>query len=192
MGSIPWNLAPGDYLGDRGNSSSDQRHRGSVDWVWQPKPLGNNSLPARFLINGWQLSGAAIIASPQPVTPVLVSGGQQISGVTMLYTNSLNGSGGWARVPFYAMSSLRADYQYEVNARLTRTLPFTERVQGALMFEAFNVLNRQYTTGLNTTAFTASAAILKPVPGLGVGNASQAYPGGTTARSCRIAFRLTF
>lgn len=38
-----------------------------------------------------------------------------------------------------------------------RNLPFTERVCGALAFEAFNLSNRQPVTGLNTVAYTAVA-----------------------------------
>jgi hypothetical protein len=192
MGLVPENVTPGGYLSDKGNSASDQRHRGSIDWVWQPAPLGNNSLLARYLVNGWQLSGVAFFSSPEAATAMVIAGGQQISGVSMAYTNSLNGSGGWARVPFYGVGTLRTGYQYQVNARLTRTLPFTERVKGALMFEAFNLLNHQYDTGVNTVAYTVSAGVLRPVAGLGAGNASQAYPGGVMVRSFRVAFRLTF
>jgi hypothetical protein len=75
---------------------------------------------------------------------------------------------------------------------LTRTLPFTERVKGMLMFEAFNVLNNQFITGINTLAYTTATAIVKAAPGVGVGIASDGFPYGSTARRCQIAFRLEF
>jgi hypothetical protein len=60
------------------------------------------------------------------------------------------------------------------------------------MFEAFNVFNTQYNTGINTQAFSASGGIIKPVAGFGAGNASQAFPDGTNARRMQAAFRLVF
>ena len=71
-------------------------------------------------------------------------------------------------------------------------VPFTEQVKGALMFEVFNVLNSQWTTGVNTLAFTATSGVLHPVPGVGQANAAVSYPYPTNARSCQVAFRVTF
>ena len=115
----------------------------------------------------------------------------------MAYTSTLNGSGGWNRVPWLPVNSLDIDREYRVDARLTRSIPFSERVKGSLMFEGFNVFNTQYNTAINTTAFTASGGIIKPaltngVSILGFGNASQAFPDGTNARRLQVAFRLTF
>ncbi len=122
----------------------------------------------------------------------------------MTYFNSLNGSGGWARVPFEQIGSLQTDPQRIVDVRMTRTLPFTERVHGELAIEAFNLFNSQRITGINTVAYTAVATlssglvngpysgVLKPVAGVGTGNASSAYPDGTTARRFQMAFRLVF
>jgi hypothetical protein len=81
---------------------------------------------------------------------------------------------------------------YRVDARLSRSLPIGERVKAALMFEGFNVFNTQYNTAVNTSAFSASAGVLKPVSGLGVGNASQGFPDGTNARRCQVGLRFTF
>jgi hypothetical protein len=190
---IPSTFAPANYAGDRGNSEADQRQRGTVNWLWQPRVLKSNSPFARFLVNGWEVSGIATLASPQHRTPVMMVGAQQFSGITMTYTNSLNASGGWNRVPFEGVGSLTTgSNQYTVNGRLTRTLPFTERVRGMLMFEAFNVLNNQFITGINTLAYTTATAIVKAAPGVGVGIASDGFPYGSTARRCQIAFRLEF
>jgi hypothetical protein len=188
---IPANATPG--AGDRGNSPADQRHRGTVNWLWQPTVIKSNSPVARFLLNGWEVSGMATLASPQHRTPVLIAGAQQFSGVTMTYTNSLNASGGWNRVPFQGVGSLSTgSNQYTVNGRLTRTLPFTERVKGMLMFEAFNVLNNQYTTAINTLAYTVTTGVVRPAPGVGAAIAADGYPYGSSARRCQIGFRLEF
>jgi hypothetical protein len=190
---VPSNYYDGNYAGDRGNSAADQRHRGTVNWLWQPTVIKSNSPIARFLVNGWEVSGIATLASPQHRTPVEIVGTQQFSGVTMTYTNSIDASGGWNRVPFQAVGSLTTgSNQYTVNGRVTRTLPFTERVKGMLMIEAYNVLNNQFITGINTLAYTVTSGVAKPAPGVGVGIAADGYPYGSSARRCQIAFRLVF
>ena len=112
-------------------------------------------------------------------------------GVQLAY-GTLNGSGGWSRVPFFPVSSLDIDRTYRVDARLTRNLPFSERVKGSLMFEAFNAFNTQYNTGVNTQAYTVSGNVLRPVNGLGLGNQSQGFPDGTNARRAQVSARFVF
>jgi hypothetical protein len=104
----------------------------------------------------------------------------------MLDTTALNGSGGWARVPFYPLNSLRTGAEYNMDVRLARSLPFSERISANLAVEAFNPFNRQFTTGANTTAFVASGGVLTPVTGLSAGNTACA------PRSAQAAFRLVF
>jgi hypothetical protein len=199
------NTYPNNYSADKGSSGTDQRHRAVINWMYEPKFKSvGSSWASRYLINGWQLSTITTMASAQPTSATItVSGATQVAGVTpLLYTNSLNGSGGWGRVPFYPVNNVDIDRIYRVDARLARELPFTERVKGYLMFEAFNVFNTEYNTSVSTSAFTASGGILKPVTtvntagntvtSLGFGTASQAFPDGTNARRMQVAFRLVF
>ena len=95
-------------------------------------------------------------------------------------------------MPFYPVADLRTGAEYNWNARFTRTLPITERIKASLAFEVFNLLNSQWTTGVNLLAFTATTSVLKPIPLLGVANAAVSYPYGTNARNCQLAFRVTF
>ncbi len=190
---------PGDYRDDQGNSAFDQRHRGVIDWTWQSKASGD-SAAARYFLSGWQISGIATLASGLPETPVAIVNGQQFASganngstaVNMLYLNSLNGSGGWNRVPFENVDSLRTSAQYVVNARIAKSLPFTDRVKGILIFEAFNALNKQYSTSLDTIAYIATLGVLRPVAGVGAGIAADGYPYGTNARRAQVAFRIVF
>jgi hypothetical protein len=71
-------------------------------------------------------------------------------------------------------------------------LPFTERVQGMVAFEAFNLLNRQSTTMVNNVAYVATAGVLRPVQGVGDPTAADGYPYGSSARRCQLVFRVTF
>src|SRR5262249_50379728 len=104
----------------------------------------------------------------------------------------LNGSGGWARVPFQPVSSLRTGPQYNVDARISRTLPITERIRAIVLFEGFNALNMQYNTAVNSIAYLAVRGTLAPVAGAGNGIASQGFPDGTNARRLQVAFRIVF
>jgi Carboxypeptidase regulatory-like domain len=199
-GSVPSDLIPGDYRDDQGNSNYNQRHRVVVNWTWQPTVTTSDSPMARFVLNGWQISGIATLASGLPETPVLYVNGQQFASgtnngsasITMLYVNSLNGSGGWNRVPFEDVNSLQNGAQYVVNARVAKVLPFTDRIRGVVGFEAFNVFNNQYSTSLDTIAYTATAGVLRPVPGVGTATAADGFPYGTNARRAQVALRIVF
>ena len=198
-GFIPSDLIPGDYRDDQGNSNYDQKHRFVLNWTWQPT-VNSDSSVAKFVLNGWQISGVATLASGLPETPVLYVNGQQFASgsnngttsITMLYVNSLNGSGGWNRVPFEDVNSLRNSAQYVVNARVAKVLPFTDRIKGIVGFEAFNVFNNQYSTSLDTIAYTATAGVLRPVPGVGTPAAADGFPFGTNARRAQASLRIVF
>jgi outer membrane receptor protein involved in Fe transport len=189
---IPASSVPASYAYDQGPSNFDQRNRATINWLWAPNPVKSNSGAARYLLNGWMVSGIATLASGMPATPIVIVNGQQFAGVTMDYPTSLNGSGGWSRLPTLGPNTLNLGSQQVVNARVTKILPFTERVRGMLMFEAYNALNSQYNTSVNNIAYVATSGILHPVPGLGQGNAASGYPFGTNARWCQVAFRVEF
>jgi hypothetical protein len=183
----------GKFLPDKGMSGTDQRQRLSVNWLWSPTFTKGSSVFDRYLLNGWQLSSITTVGAAFPASGVVSVSGTQFSGFSaLLYSGSLNGSGGWSRVPFWPVNSEPIANEYHVDARLSRQLPFTERIKAQLMFEAFNVFNTQYNTSINTTAYTASGGVLKPVTSFGAGSASQAFPDGTNARRMQVAFRLTF
>ena len=109
-----------------------------------------------------------------------------------LANSTVNGSGGFNRVPFLPIGYIDVDRIYRLDARLGRDLPFSEKVKASLMFEAFNVFNTQYNTSVNQQAFTATAGVLHPVAHLGDGTASQGFPDGTNARRMQVAVRFNF
>ncbi|HTS29093.1 MAG TPA: carboxypeptidase regulatory-like domain-containing protein [Bryobacteraceae bacterium] len=189
-GFIPTNSIPGNYGFDEGNSSFDQRNRGVLNFIWQPTLSDSSSL--RYLVNGWRISGIFTAASSMPQTPLLLVVGQQFTGVSMLYTNSFNGSGGWSRAPFVGVNSLSMGSEYNLDARVSRTVDVGDRVKITALIEAFNALNKQYNTGIENLAYTATSGVIRPVPGGGLPNAAFGFPYGTNARSAQIAFRVVF
>lgn len=191
-GIVASNTTPNAFRPDRGNSSFNQPNRVVADWIWQPTFTSGKSWAARYLINGWQLSGLATLQSGLAETPLALVNGQQFSGVTMVYPTSLNGSGGWERVPFEGVNSLYTGREYNVDVRLSRTIPITERVNAYLMLEGFNAFNTQFNTSVNTIAYLATSGVLHPVPDVGLGNTAAGYPFGDNARHVQIALKVIF
>jgi len=209
MQGASWNIGSnynnatfnGNYALDKGSSSLDQRHRLSVNWLWRPVFTSSTSGFAKYFVNGWELSGITTIASAHPTSTTMngasTSANGVFPGVTLAYS-TLNGSGGWNRVPFLPTSNIDIDQTYNVDARLTRALPFSERVKCNLLFEAFNVFNTIHNTFVQTSAYSVnSGGILKPIVSNGVshvgdGTSSQGFPDGTNARRMQVGLRFVF
>jgi hypothetical protein len=194
--NIGWNYnnasMPGNYPLDKGSSTLDQRHRAVINFLWEPKFTKSTATAARFLVNGWQVSAITTLASAHPNSATVSVSGTQFPGIYLANNNTLNGSGGWNRVPFWPVSSVDVDRIYRVDARITRALPFNERIKGYLNFEAFNAFNTITNTSINTQAYTATNGTLKPTASLGTGTASQGFPDGTNARRMQVALRFVF
>ncbi|MCC6369204.1 MAG: TonB-dependent receptor [Bryobacterales bacterium] len=188
--SGPASLFNGDYRGDKSSSSLDQRHRFVATTIFTPRLSRSSSAAAKYFINNWQLSQITTLASAQPQTPTIFVSGSPFSGAA--YTTTLNGFGGSSRVPFLAAASLDIDQIYRTDARLTKILPFSERYQVYLNFEAFNVFNHVSNTSVNGQAFQARNGVLTPTPRLGEGSASQGFPDGTNARRAQVSLRFIF
>jgi hypothetical protein len=186
---------------DKGTSTLDQRHRFVMNWLWRPTFTPSTSGFAKYFVNGWELSAITTLASSHPVSATMnstsTSANAVFPGVT-LANNTINGSGGWNRVPFWPVSTVNIDRIYNVDARLTRNLPISEKFKATLNFEAFNVFNTIHNTGVATAAYSVNAnGVLKPVLTngaihLGDGNASQGFPDGTNARRMQVGVRVMF
>jgi hypothetical protein len=190
----------GNYGFDKGTSTLDQRHRVSINWLWAPTFTTSTSALARYFANGWQLSAITTLASAHPVSPTVNSPstalGAEFAGI-QLAQSTLTGAGGWNRVPFLPVSYLNVDQIYGVDARITRSIPFNERVKANLSFEAFNVFNTIHNTSIQQAAYSVTGNILKPVLTNGVshvgdGSASQGFPDGTNARRMQVGLRFVF
>jgi hypothetical protein len=184
----------GNYRFDRGSSTLDQRHRAVINGIWTPTFTQSQSAFAKYFVNGWGFSGILTIASAHPWTPTVTFSGatsSQFPGVNLAF-GTLNGSGGWTRVPFLPVGSVDVDRIHRLDARIERQLPFGERVKGRLMLEAFNVFNMMYNTAVSTQAYTAAGGVLTPNSSLGQGTQSQGFPDGTNARRAQVAVRVTF
>lgn len=186
----PRSLWNGDYRGDKASSQLDQRHRLVVSSIFEPGPVKGPGPFVRAALNHWRLSQISTFASAQPATPVVLVSGVPFPGAA--FNSTLNGFGGWTRVPFLPASSLDIDQVVRTDARLTRILKISDRHEVQLNFEAFNLFNHVANTSVNTAAFEATNGILRPLPHLGEGVASQGYPDGTNARRAQVSVRIVW
>jgi hypothetical protein len=161
-----------------------------VNSIWSPTFTRSQSWAARYLVNGWQISQITTLASPQFATPTLRVSGTPFPGAA--FPTTANGFGGTNRVPFLPYNYLEIDNIFRTDARLSRELPFTERVRAWINFEAFNLFNNVYNTGVNTEAYSLANGVISPTAGVGVGNQSQGFPDGTNARRAQVSLRLVF
>jgi hypothetical protein len=188
--SGPKSLFNGDYRLDKSSSALDQRHRLVMTAIYMPTLMKRNTAVARYLVNNWQLSTIATFASAQAQTPTITVSGNPFSGAA--FNTSLNGFGASSRVPFIPAASLDIDQIYRFDSRLTKVLPFNERYQLHINFEAFNMFNSPYYTSVNGQAFQASGGVLTPTARLGEGSATQGFPDGTNARRAQVSARFIF
>jgi outer membrane receptor protein involved in Fe transport len=187
----PWTYN-GNYGFDKGSGFIDQRHRDAFSFVWTPTFLHRNGAFAKYVVNNWQLSSITTLASGRNAGPVTVRvTDTPVAG--MLSSSTLNGFGGNNRVPFEPFDSLYTPPTYREDLRLTKNLPFSERLRAALNFEVFNVSNSWSPTALTTQMFTEAKGVLTLTPAAyNVGTQDGGFPDGTQARRLQVGARISF
>jgi hypothetical protein len=199
----------GDYNGEKGNSSSDQRHRLVVNGILAPTFTKRTDWVSRTLVNGWQLSFVEVAGSPFGIAPsISVRDRPFLPGATTaistLSTSSLNGLGGSNRVPFEDPAFLKLSNVFRTDARIQKGFSVTERVKLNLFFEAFNVFNhvlvqgagarvaQQYTAIRQTSGPLNGITALVPNAAYGAISATSESLNGTTARRAQVGLRILF
>ena len=163
--------------------------------IWEPAYGKNSSHKfVKWAVANWQLSQITTLATGQPATTTMRIAGSPFAGAA--FNTSLNGLGGTNRVPYLPFANMQLDNIYRTDARITKTLPFSERVKAYASFEAFNISNSQYNTGIINEAANFAVvngvAGIRPSLGLNNGIASQGFPDGTNARRAQVSLRLVF
>jgi hypothetical protein len=205
--TFPTSYGNGDYRGDRGSSSTDQRHRLTLNGVFAPTFSHADNWMGRYLENGWQLSVISVAASSQPLQPTLFMNSANAPNSNMFSTSTPNGLGGSFRVPFESTSALDVGRFIKTDARIVKQFPIGERLKVNLGFEAFNVFNhlivsgasprqtQQYTavkvgTAVNLCRVAGPNCGTTPLPVYGAILATQMPPDGTTARRAQVVARF--
>jgi len=194
--TTPTSYANGDFASEKGSAANDVRHRFVANFVWSPTFTHSSSFFARYFVNDWQLSQVTTLQSPQPINSTTNVGGNAFptaAGAAPLASGSLNGlGGGFSRVPFQPVSNLNVDSIYRVDARLSKKLPFSERVTGYLTFEAFNLFNTPYDTSRRSAEYNLSGSALQLRTDYATPSSDALSPDGTSARRAQVSLRITF
>ena len=180
----------GNYKFDKGSGTLDQRHRFVLSFAESPTFTRRTGAFYKYAVNNWMLNGLVTFAAGRPETATVYTQDTPVSG--MFSANSLNGFGGNSRVPFWPVNGLYTPPIYRADLILGKKLPFSERYQASIRFEAYNVTNTIVDTSLQSEAFTERGKVLTPYSAYGAGTASGGFPDGTNARRLQLALRFTF
>ena len=132
---------------DYARSDTDLRHRFVFSPVYDIGRIKWSANPfARALFSDWTLSGIVQMQSGSPYSA--------------LVGNDPNNDGNRSndRLPGTARNQFTTPAVYQLDARVTRNIPFTESMRLRLILEAFNIFNRANVVTVNTTAFNFSTA----------------------------------
>jgi hypothetical protein len=131
--------------------------------VYQPKVMQGNKL-MKFILDDFQFSGAEIASGGEPiflgVTGTIYSGNTSASSYADeggIYGGAMSSSSGGAtngRPPQIGRNSISMPGFNDFDVRVTRNVPIHEKISMQFNAEAFNLLNHQIVTGVNSTYTT--------------------------------------
>jgi hypothetical protein len=142
---------------DHGPSVNDQRHRVITNFVWDLSYFhGLKNRAARYLIDGWELSGVILAQTGQPYN-------NSVGGDANNDTNSFTD-----RVPQDGRNTNYAPTISNWDLRVTKAIPlYHERVRFLLSLDAFNAFNEAEFLSTNVRTgkynFAATSGTLTPV-----------------------------
>jgi hypothetical protein len=143
---------------DKGLSSLDVRHRFAGDLLLRSS-LHHGPESFRRTLSGWQVATIAAVSSGAPYS-YGVFGGTALSGGR----DSLNGSGGVTYLPTLGRNTLRLPMRSHVDLRAGRGFTFHEHIRLNAFAEAFNLLNTQSLSRIETRAFLVGTPATSGVP----------------------------
>ncbi|HEV2578557.1 MAG TPA: TonB-dependent receptor [Acidobacteriaceae bacterium] len=132
---------------DKGLSSLDIRHRFAGDLLLRSS-LHHGPESFRRTLSGWQLATIAAVGSGAPYS-YGIFGGTALSGGR----DSINGSGGATYLPTLGRNTLRLPMRSHLDLRAGRGFTFHEHIRLNAFAQAFNLLNTQSLSRVETRAF---------------------------------------
>ncbi len=200
----------GNFAAEKGESSSDQRHRLVLNAIFSPVFTNSKSFVSKTFVNGWQFGLVQIIASSLGQVPTIYVNDAAVSasnwagpaGSTIMSFSSLNGLGGSSRVPWEALNYVQPGEQFRTDLRVSKTFGLTEKIKMALGFEGVNVLNSLLVSGRETRQYQtykqpagsllAGQVAIMPYTQFNTITNTQVAPDGTTARRMQASARFTW
>lgn len=154
---------PNNIRFDNGPSDIDIRNRGNITFVYQPKFNIANKV-ASELANGFQFSGTEIASGGEPiylgVSGTIYSGNgsaKSFGDQSGIFGGAISSGSGLAtsgHPPQIGRNSIYMPGFNDLDMRISRSVPIHENISMQFNAEAFNLLNRQIVTGVNSTYTT--------------------------------------
>lgn len=190
---------PNNIRFDNGPSDTDIRNRMTLSFVYQPQILRENKW-VKHILDDFQFSGSEIASGGQPiylgVSGTIYQGNTSSSsygdegGIFGGAISSGSGSATNGRPPQIGRNSIYMPGFNDFDLRVSRNIPIHESLYMQFSADAFNLLNHEIITGVNSTytnylAPGASATV----------NSSLSYkcsvvpvPTGSTQRGCFVPY----
>ena len=146
-------LDPFDIRYDKSLSALNIPHKITGSAVWQPQPEFRSHL-LQHLGSGWQLAPLFTESSGRPYT-YNIFGGTRLPGGH----ESINGSGGDVYLPTVGRNTLRLPDTFNLDLRLARDLPISEKIRLHAFAQAFNLTNHVNYTSTTQRAFLVGTAV---------------------------------
>ncbi len=177
-------LDPNNVRGEYGRSDLDMRNRFVGTVLYQPSFMEGNRW-VKYGIDGFTFSGTATESTGQPIVAGVSGSVPFGSGATAqddgnIYGGSMSSGSGAAtmgRPPQIQRNSQPGPGVRNIDFRITRDVPIHERVSMQFIGEAFNLMNHEIVSGVNSTysSFSSPSASC---------SAAGALPTGSTFYGC--------
>jgi Carboxypeptidase regulatory-like domain len=157
-------LNPLDLTQEQGRSLFDIRERFAFGAVWTPELYKGSHFILKELVNGFTISPLIAISAGAPYTgllsgtaPNIVVGGTTFRAVS----SGVLGAGGTNRLPNLPPNDFQMPRTANVDLRLEKGFHIREKMDFVITGDAFNVLNRNNITAVNTTIYAISGSTLQ-------------------------------
>ena len=155
-GDVP--LDPNNIRRDNGPSDIDIRNRFAGSIVYTPQVAENNKW-VKYTLDGFTFAGSMIASGGEPIflgmSGTVYSGtGSSYGADGNIYGGAMSSSSGaptTGRPPQVGRNSIYAPGFNDIDFRVSRDIPIHESIHLQLTAEAFNLLNHQIITSVNTT-----------------------------------------
>jgi hypothetical protein len=178
-------LDPNNLKGEYGRSDIDMRNRFVGTVVWKPMILEGNKFVKQGL-DGFTFSGTATESTGFPIVASMSGTVSNLTGKPAgadgnIFGGAMSSSSGAAttgRPPQIQRNSQPGPGVRNIDFRLTRDIPIHENIRMEFAADAFNLLNHEIVSGVNSTYSTYYA------PSKGGCPASDTVPAGSSFYGC--------
>jgi hypothetical protein len=182
-------LDPNNLKAEYGRADIDMRHRFVGTLLWKPTIYETNRL-VKYSLDGFTFSGTATESTGFPIAAGMSGTVSNLTGTPAgadgnIYGGAMSSSSGAAttgRPPEIRRNSQPGPGVRNIDFRITRDIPIHDKIYMQFIGEAFNLLNHEIVSGVNSTFATYAA------PKAGACSASGTVPTGSNFYGCIIPY----